>query len=186
MRIESLQRDDEKHIYQAAQLLVEGFRENWPEAWPDLQSALDEVHELLVEDRICRIALDEGDDVVGWIGAISSYGGRVWELHPLVVDAGHRRRGIGAMLVRDLEEQVRLRGGITLYAASDDENDMTSLSGVDLYDGLLDRLKNIQDRKGHPYQFYQKVGFQLVGVIPDANGLGKPDILLAKRVIPWK
>ena len=63
---------------------------------------------------------------------------------------------------------------------------MTSLSGVDLYDGLLDRLKNIQDRKGHPYQFYQKVGFQLVGVIPDANGLGKPDILLAKRVIPWK
>ena len=25
-------------------------------------------------------------------------------------------------------------------------------------------------------------GFVIVGVVPDANGLGKPDILMAKRV----
>jgi aminoglycoside 6'-N-acetyltransferase I len=28
----------------------------------------------------------------------------------------------------------------------------------------------------------QKLGFSVVGVVPDANGLGKPDILMAKRV----
>jgi len=33
-----------------------------------------------------------------------------------------------------------------------------------------------------PFEFYQKCGFVIVGVVPDANGLGKPDILMAKRV----
>jgi len=32
------------------------------------------------------------------------------------------------------------------------------------------------------YEFYQKLGFTIVGIIPDANGWGKPDILVAKRV----
>jgi len=34
----------------------------------------------------------------------------------------------------------------------------------------------------HAEAFYQKCGFVIVGVVPDANGLGKPDILMAKRV----
>ena len=31
-------------------------------------------------------------------------------------------------------------------------------------------------------EFYLRVGFHIVGVIPDANGFGKPDILMAKRI----
>lgn len=34
----------------------------------------------------------------------------------------------------------------------------------------------------HPYEFYLKLGYTVVGVIPDANGPGKPDILMATRL----
>jgi hypothetical protein len=34
----------------------------------------------------------------------------------------------------------------------------------------------------HPLAFYRALGYTLVGVVPDANGPGKPDLLLAKRV----
>lgn len=33
-----------------------------------------------------------------------------------------------------------------------------------------------------PHGFYEKLGFMIVGVMPDANGIGKPDIYMAKRV----
>ena len=33
-----------------------------------------------------------------------------------------------------------------------------------------------------PYEFYQKLGFVVVGVLPDATGPGKPGIFLAKWV----
>ncbi|MQC25305.1 MAG: N-acetyltransferase, partial [Chloroflexi bacterium] len=37
---------------------------------------------------------------------------------------------------------------------------------------------------GHPFEFYQRCGFVLVGMLPDANGPGRPDIYMAKRVSP--
>jgi aminoglycoside 6'-N-acetyltransferase I len=116
------------------------------------------------------------------VGGIPQYGGRVWELHPLVVSSAARRRGIGRALVADLEALARERGGITLWVGSDDEAGLTSLSGVDLYDHLPQRLATIRNLGGHPYEFYQRLGFVIVGVMPDANGFGKPDILLAKRI----
>jgi len=53
---------------------------------------------------------------------------------------------------------------------------------VDLYPNVLEHLARIGNLRRHPYGFYQKVGFVVVGVMPDANGPGKPDIYLAKRV----
>ena len=85
MRIIDLVSTDESAVQQVAALLVEGFAENWPYAWPDMESALEEVRESFGTDRISRIAVEEDGTVLGWIGGIRQYRGHVWELHPLVV-----------------------------------------------------------------------------------------------------
>ena len=167
---------------QAARLLVEGFAEHWPEAWPDLESARRTVEESLAEERICRVALEDSADLLGWTAAEPLYGGNVWELNIIVVRPSLQRRGIGRALIGDMEERVRERGGLTIWLGSDDEDGMTSLAGVDLFPDPLFHLARIKDRKGHPFEFYRKMGFAIAGVLPDANGLGKPDIFLAKSV----
>jgi len=171
---------DEEAIRQAANLLVEGFRDDWPEAWPTEGDALQEVREALGEGRICRVAMGEDGTVLGWIGGIPSYTEKVWELHPLVVRPSLQCRGIGRTLVADLEARVRERGALTLWLGTDDESGMTTLSGVDLYPDVLGHLANIENLRGHPYEFYEKLGFSIIGVMPDANGWGKPDIYMAK------
>lgn len=167
---------------QAAALLVEGFAEHWPETWPDSESARRTVEESLAEERICRVALDDSSDLLGWTAAEPLYGGNVWELNVIVVWPTRQRRGIGRALIEDMEARVRERGGLTIWLGSDDEDAMTSLAGVDLYPDPLAHLAAIRNYKGHPYEFYRKVGFAIAGVLPDANGLGKPDIFLAKSV----
>jgi aminoglycoside 6'-N-acetyltransferase I len=182
MRIVDLQADDAWMLEQVATLLVDGFREHAPESWPDLAAGLAEVRESLQPDRISRVALAEDGTVLGWIGGIPQYDGRVWELHPLVVTAAHQGKGIGRALVADLETCARERGGLTLWAGSDDEDYRTSLGGVDLYQDLPRHLADVRNLGRHPYEFYQRLGFTIVGVMPDANGFGKPDIFLAKRI----
>ncbi len=167
---------------QAANMLVEAFRVHWPNAWPDMQSALKEVEEAIQPGKIARAALDETGTVLGWIGAISEYDGHAWELHPLVVRPDLQRNGIGAALVADLIQQVKEHGGITVYLGSDDEDSMTTLADKDLYENIPGYLANIRNLKNHPFEFYNKQGFTIAGVIPDANGPGKPDIIMAKRV----
>jgi aminoglycoside 6'-N-acetyltransferase I len=182
MRIIDLTADDEGLIEQAAELLVAGFREHWPGAWPDMAAARAEMRQALSEDRLCRAAVDQRGELLGWIGGIPGYDGRVWELHPLVVRPERQGKGIGRALVQDLEALVRERGAQTLWLGTDDEDDMTTLAGVNLYDDLPGHMTRIRNLKGHPYEFYLKCGFVIAGVVPDANGPGRPDILMAKRV----
>ena len=168
-------------LNQMAELLVLGFREHW-EAWATTEEGLAEVHEILSQG-FARAALDDaGAQVLGWIGGLPEYDGHVWELHPLVVRPDMQRQGLGRALVADFEQQVRQRGGLTITLGTDDEDNMTSLAGCDLYDRLWERIAHIENRKRHPYEFYQKLGYTITGVVPDANGRGKPDILISKRV----
>jgi aminoglycoside 6'-N-acetyltransferase I len=178
MQIADLEQSDAAAIEQAAQALVAGFP---PVSWPDLAAARIEMHEALEPGKVCRVARDADGSVLGWIGGRLYYA-RVWELHPLVVLPTAQRRGIGRALVADLEMQVRQRGGLTILLGSDDEDDMTTLSSVDLYPDVWPHIKAIRNLRDHPFEFYQKCGFVIVGVVPDANGYGKPDILMAKRV----
>ncbi|MFN8485112.1 MAG: GNAT family N-acetyltransferase [Anaerolineae bacterium] len=181
MLIRDLDPENDPEIEQAAEALVEGFRDHWPAAWPDLADAREEAREALEAGRVCRAAWDEAGGLLGWIGGRPTYA-RVWELHPLVVRPHAQGRGIGRALVADLEREIGARGGLTLMLGTDDEDDMTTLGGVDLYPDVLPHLARIRNLRGHPYEFYQKCGFVIVGAVPDANGFGKPDILMAKRV----
>ena len=182
MNILSLLPINDVLVQQAAQLLVDAFREHWPDAWPTLEEGLKEVQEMLESERICRVAVDEGENLLGIIGGIPGYDGLVWELHPLAVAPSLQGQGIGRALAEDFEEQVRARGGLTITLGSDDEDSMTSLSHVNLYENLWEKIRDIRNLKHHPFEFYQKLGYVVTGVVPDANGLGKPDILMAKRL----
>ena len=183
MRIVNLAQVDESDRQQIALVLIKAFKGQW---LPDLDSALEEIQESLRPDHVSRVAIDDDGRALGWIAAIPQYGkpanATAWELHPLAIDPAHQGRGIGRALVADLEQQVAARGAVTLYVLTDDLDNSTSLGGVDLYPDPLEQLATIRNLKGHPYEFYLKCGFVLAGVIPDADGIGKPDILLAKRV----
>lgn len=182
MKIVDLKAKNQTHIQQAAEVLVAGFKAHYPLSWPDIPSGLEEVKQALNPNRVARIAIDNKGKVLGWIGAIPEYDGNAWNIHPLVVDPDHQRQGIGSALVDDLERILGERGAITLFLGTDDEDYQTSLGGVDVYPNVLDHIKNIKNINNHPFEFYQKIGFVIVGIIPDANGYGKPDILMAKRV----
>lgn len=182
VEIRELRPEAEDLSQQVAELLLEAFREHWPEAWPTREAALQEVRESFGPDRISRVAVASDGTVLGWIAGQEQYQGHAWELHPLVVQPGHQLRGIGTALVRDFETQVRARGAMTIWLGTDDEDKLTSLGGVDLYPDVLERASTIRNLRNHPYRFYLKLGYVIVGVLPDANGPGKPDILMAKRV----
>ena len=181
-KIITLQSDNDHFIQQAAQLLVDAFHEHWPEAWPTLDEAVKEVHEMLEAERICRAAINDKQNLLGIIGGIPTYDGHVWELHPLAVQPHLQGQGIGRALIEDFEEQVRQRGGLTITLGSDDEDNMTSLSNVNLFKNTWEKIRNIRNLKGHPFEFYQRMGYVITGVVPEANGIGKPDILMSKRV----
>jgi aminoglycoside 6'-N-acetyltransferase I len=177
----SLNAADTALIHQCAELLVVGFQHQ-PDVWDTLDEALDEVHAMLTPERILRVMVDDGGTALGWIGGIPAYSGNVWELHPLVVRPNVQKRGIGRALVLDFEAQVKSRGGLTIQLGTDDITYSTSLGGVDLYPNPLEHLARIRNLKGHPYEFYQKCGYVLIGVMPDANGRGKPDIYMGKKI----
>jgi len=162
--------------------MVDAFHEHWPDAWPTLEQGLEEANEWFEEGKIRRAAVDDEGDLLGIIGGNPRYDGHVWELHPLAVQPSEQGKGIGKALVGDFESQVRERGGLTITLGSDDEDSMTSLSDVDLYENTWEKIQDIRNLKGHPFEFYQKMGYVITGVVPDANGRGKPDIIMSKRV----
>jgi aminoglycoside 6'-N-acetyltransferase I len=167
-------------IGQISELLIAGFPDS--SSWRTLEEAVTEVQSSLEPGRISRIAVDCEGKVLGWIAGNEGYGGNAWELHPLIVRQDCRLQGLGRRLVADFEMHVAQRGGHTVWLGTDDQSGRTSLGGIDLYPDVLDKLKALRNLDLHPFEFYLKLGYRIVGVIPDANGFGKPDILMAKRI----
>jgi aminoglycoside 6'-N-acetyltransferase I len=71
-----------------------------------------------------------------------------------------------------------------MYLGTDDVTGLTSLGGKDLFPGVLGNLAQLRNLEDHPYGFYLREGYEVVGVVPDANGFGRPDIMMAKRIGP--
>lgn len=141
-----------------------------------------EVLDSLGPERLSRVAVGEDGRVLGWYGGIREYDGRVWELHPMAVRPDHQRRGIGRMLMADFEAQVRERGGSTAVLVTDDVDGATTAHGLDLYPEIWRHIRDLQVLADHPVGFYQRCGYVVYGLLPDASGRGKPGILMAKRL----
>lgn len=184
IQIVNITLDNPAQREQMALTLTAAFAENYPTSWATYEEAIAEVNDFLNPAYICLVAVDETNTVLGWIGGLSMYEGNVWELHPLAVHPQHQGRGAGRLLVEALEREVAARGGLTIYLGTDDESGSTSLSNTNLYDDLWEKITHIRNLKNHPFSFYEKLGFKIVGVVPDANGIGKPDVMMAKRIQP--
>ncbi|NLC69593.1 MAG: GNAT family N-acetyltransferase [Clostridiaceae bacterium] len=178
MQIINMNNLNKTQIIQAAQILTDSI----PIGWPILKHALDEIHELLTPKNTLLAAIED-DIVVGGGGILPAYNGNVFELHPLAVRSDKRRQGIGRAIVTALEDEARKQGGLTIHVGADDErgNGETSFANVDLYDDLPGKIISFSPGT-HQSGFYLKLGYKIIGVMPDANGIGKPDIFLGKRL----
>ena len=178
MTITELGRQPDAVRQQAAALLVEDFDDH-PRGWPDLEAATEEVTNVL-GDGFAFAALEDSR-VLGWIGGLPEYDGKVWELHPLVVRREHRLRGVGRALVAAFEDEARRRGALTFTLGTDDDGGQTSLAGVDLYEDVPRHIAELRDLGSrHPFLFYRRLGYVVTGCMPDANGPGRPDIYMSK------
>jgi len=179
MQIINLRKVNKKQIEQAIIILKDSF----PIWLPTLQDAKEAVDECLAIENTMLTTV-ENNVVIGWGGILApEYNGNVFELHPLVVRYDRRKQGIGKMIVTALEEEARKQGGKTIHLGADDEKagGETSLANMDLYDNLSDKIKNFTPGT-HQSGFYMKLGYKIIGVMPDANGYGKPDIYFGKRL----
>jgi aminoglycoside 6'-N-acetyltransferase I len=178
MRMVSLTQLNRAQLDHLEMLTFVAAREHAPDWLPTPEAAREEIRDAL--EHTSRVLLDD-DTPIAWV-AVAHQWGHVWELHPLIVDVAHQRRGHGRLLVGEVERHAAAHGGLTMWVGTSDLTDSTSVSGVDLFADPLGALAAIHAHRPHPFQFWQRVGYRIVGVVPDAEGPGKPSICLAKRL----
>lgn len=166
----------------AARILRQAFT-HMSSAYGGPGEAEAEVASFLSDGDRAALAAVDGVRLLGWIGRIAAYS-HAWELHPLVVDPPVQRRGVGAALVAALEGDAAAQGVLTLYLGTDDDFGGTNLFGRDLFPDVAGKIAGLEPTRGHPFAFYRRLGYEVVGLVPDANGPGRPDILMAKRLSP--
>jgi len=79
-------------------------------------------------------------------------------------------------LVRKICVHCKEKIVVTPEALREAGLDPDTLRGVDFYRDVPGHLRDLKNLGQHPLAFYLRVGFRVVGVMPDPNGRGKPDI----------
>ena len=171
----------EETIKQAIKLLTDTFPLSG--MWPTLneETAIETVNDCISDGSIC-LGIKLHDILIGWLGIRPLYD-RTWELHPMLISHDFQGKGYGKILLYEAERIASEQGIIGIFAGSDDETGKTSLSGQDINgENIFDVIKGIKNLENHPYEFYIKCGYSIIGIIPNANGHRKPDILLWKDI----
>ena len=95
----------------------------------------------------------------------------------------YQSTGIGKLLVADIESLARESGAVSVWAGTGDETNSTSFSRFNLYQEAAKSFENVEAPEDHPVKFWLAVVYSIVGVLPDEEGLGKPGIHFAKRIV---
>lgn len=173
--------ESEHTIDQAAEVLLKTFSGSGMWVSLDENEAAETVKECTADYNIC-IGIKIGNQLIGWAGLRPMYK-KTWELHPVAILPEFQNMGYGKVLLGEIEKRAREKSIIGIVAGSDDETGITSLSRKEITEeNILDEIKNIKNLNKHPYEFYKKCGFFITGIIPNANGYGKPDIYLWKDI----
>ena len=138
----------------------------------------------LINKSFISLGYIENNILIGYTGLLEMYSNITCELHPLIIKSGYRNMGIGSKLLKEIEREAKSKNVLNIMLGSDDEDFRTNLHQFDFNNTdisyIFDNIKNINN---HPYEFYQKNGYKIAGIFPDANGIGKPDIWLWKQLV---
>ena len=181
--IRDLHQASEETLQQAGRMLTEVFSPLGSDEWRTEAQGLEEVHACCDPSYVC-LGIWEQDELAGWGGARPMYHRVTWELHPLVITRHLQGRGLGEKLLYSIEQEVLRLGGQGIVLGTDDENGRTNLNelnpALQPLELLLPRLENPGN---HPYSFYQRQGYRIVGIIPNTTGSGIHDILMWKAIV---
>lgn len=134
--------------------------------------------------RASRLAV-LGGRPVGWASLQWGKGWGCLKVLWLAVAPEVQRCGIGRALLDDAARIGRAQGCVTLTLTTGDdhpERAFTTLGRRDLWGDPLGAAAAVETTESHPLDFYRTLGFRVCGVLPDANGPGKPEIMLAKPI----
>ena len=147
----------------------------------DVTQALADVVQFAPED-LGLIARDPEGTPIGWLRAEHFPGQASAEIKLVAVQPTRRRQGVARTLVMAAEERMRSQDCVTMLATVGDTRGRTNLYGVDVTEDAPGLLAGFHCHADHPAGFFLRVGYRLVGLLPDAYGPGKHDLTLARRI----
>lgn len=137
----------------------------------------------MINNSFISIGYIENNILIGYVGLLKMYSNITLELHPLIIKEEYRNIIIESKLLKEAERIAKEKNALNIMLGSDDKHYRTNLSKFDFNNtDISEILKNIKNINNHPYEFYQKNGYKIVGIFPNANGIGKPDIWLWKQL----